>query len=536
MVDADTAAENITGIAAAEVIEERRRIDAEIGVAKRDVTIALQDVAGHWQAELELERTRGRVADVRRRLDVVRERMAQGGVQDADLALMKEQPRYGRARNYLDDVRRRIDEDRDAVGASMTMLLSFDRARYGDALEFPAIAALDGYVASAKADITASLRAALQELGQLAKLRKEAEDAFSAETATFDERYVQARARQAAHGALIKDAETLAHQLEEAEAQESRALERFNASRPAPGGLKDARERLTALVAERFALLTRAAEEVAGRSAETLLARVARDRKPAECVQSLCSWMEGSMIRNPDRTCLDWVTATCGEAGAGWSSLCDAVLKLYRGKIMAGSPSEPGAEAAEELKGWVFGGRERITDNQANRLFARLSDQSVEVMLSAVPRDSIVLTYVSEGQRIAFNRASPGQQASALLELLLRQEAGTLIVDQPEDDLDNRVIMRIVERLRTSKTSRQIIFATHNANLVVNGDADKVVSMVATVAEDRMPEGTTLVRVAVDGAIETPAVREAVTRIMEGGLEAFDLRARKYGVEGTQRP
>ncbi|MHC2086169.1 AAA family ATPase [Methylobacterium sp. CM6244] len=136
---------------------------------------------------------------------------------------------------------------------------------------------------------------------------------------------------------------------------------------------------------------------------------------------------------------------------------------------------------------------------------------------------------------MAFARASPGQQASALLELLLRQEAGTLIVDQPEDDLDNRVIMRIVERIRTSKTSRQIIFSTHNANLVVNGDADKVVTMVSTIAEDRAPEGTTHVRVEVDGAIETPAVRQAVTRIMEGGLKAFDLRARKYGVEGAQR-
>ena len=145
------------------------------------------------------------------------------------------------------------------------------------------------------------------------------------------------------------------------------------------------------------------------------------------------------------------------------------------------------------------------------------------------------LTYVSGRQKIAFSRASPGQQASALLELLLRQEAGTLIIDQPEDDLDNRVIMRIVEGIRMSKSARQIIFATRNANLVVNGDADKVVTMVSTIAEDRQPEGIVHVRVEVDGAIETLDVRRAVTRIMEGGLEAFDLRARKYGVEGAQR-
>ncbi len=93
--------------------------------------------------------------------------------------------------------------------------------------------------------------------------------------------------------------------------------------------------------------------------------------------------------------------------------------------------------------------------------------------------------------------------------------------------------MRVVERIRTSKARRQLIFATHNPNLVVNGDADKVVSMVATIPEDRAPTGSARVKVGVDGAIETPAVRATITTVMEGGLEAFDLRARKYGVEGV---
>jgi len=240
------------------------------------------------------------------------------------------------------------------------------------------------------------------------------------------------------------------------------------------------------------------------------------------------------VIRQSDRGCSDSVTDTCREGGRGWADLCDAVLAAYRAKIMAGSPQEPGQDAIATLNGLVFGGA-GITDNQAGRLYARLTDQAVEVMLSAAPRDSIALTYVSGRQRIAFPRALPGQQASALLELLLRQEAGTLIVDQPEDDLDNRVIMRVVEGIRTSKSARQIIFATHNANLVVNGDADKVVTMASTVAEDREPEGTVRVRVAIDGAIETPDVRREVTRIMEGGLEAFDLRARAYGFDGIQK-
>jgi chromosome segregation protein len=129
-----------------------------------------------------------------------------------------------------------------------------------------------------------------------------------------------------------------------------------------------------------------------------------------------------------------------------------------------------------------------------------------------------------------FEQASPGQQASALLELLLRQSAGTLIIDQPEDDLDNRVIMNIVNLIRTSKSGRQLLFATHNPNIVVNGDADKVIALKAG---KNMPgrEPDPRVQIDVDGAIETPDVRYAITHVMEGGQEAFDLRSRKYNFQ-----
>ena len=169
-----------------------------------------------------------------------------------------------------------------------------------------------------------------------------------------------------------------------------------------------------------------------------------------------------------------------------------------------------------------------VTDRQIGRLYQNLNDTTIGAILAAAPNDFIVMTYVDEGKDIAFSKASPGQQASALLELLLRQSAGTLIIDQPEDDLDNRVIMRIVQLIRTSKNSRQLIFATHNPNIMVNGDADKVVALKAgDPVVGNTPENPR-VELFLDGAIETPPVREAITHIMEGGKDAFDLRSRKY--------
>ena len=117
-----------------------------------------------------------------------------------------------------------------------------------------------------------------------------------------------------------------------------------------------------------------------------------------------------------------------------------------------------------------------LTAQQNRRIYRNVGDAAVSAIVSAVPKDYIVMTYIDEaGREYPFQLASEGQQASALLELLLRQQAGTLIIDQPEDDLDNRIIMNIVDLVRMSKSARQLIFATHNPNIVVNGDADKIV-------------------------------------------------------------
>jgi chromosome segregation protein len=158
---------------------------------------------------------------------------------------------------------------------------------------------------------------------------------------------------------------------------------------------------------------------------------------------------------------------------------------------------------------------------------SNLDDDRLSDIFAAVPRDFIVMNYVDQGREVEFEKASPGQQASALLELLLSQSAGTLIIDQPEDDLDNRVIMQIVNLIRKSKDRRQLLFTTHNPNIVVNGDADKVVALKS--GDTAQTDGR--IQIDVDGAIETPEIRKIITHIMEGGKAAFDLRNRKYNFE-----
>ena len=129
-----------------------------------------------------------------------------------------------------------------------------------------------------------------------------------------------------------------------------------------------------------------------------------------------------------------------------------------------------------------------------------------------------------EQEYIPFEDASAGQQATALLWVLLNQGGPPLIIDQPEDDLDSQIIIKIVEQIWKAKLNRQLIFSSHNANLVVNGDAELVVCCDYRTAGEQSSG-----HIKIEGAIDIPEVREEITKVMEGGQEAFKLRKDKYG-------
>lgn len=128
------------------------------------------------------------------------------------------------------------------------------------------------------------------------------------------------------------------------------------------------------------------------------------------------------------------------------------------------------------------------------------------------------------GDVISFSEASAGQQATALLTVLLNQPGTPLIIDQPEDDIDNRAIEDIIKNIWDAKKKRQLIFTSHNANLVVNGDAELVVC-----CDYRESGNQTRGTIKVEGAIDFKNVRDEITSVMEGGEKAFRLRKDKYG-------
>ena len=127
------------------------------------------------------------------------------------------------------------------------------------------------------------------------------------------------------------------------------------------------------------------------------------------------------------------------------------------------------------------------------------------------------------------DQLSAGQRCTAIFPLLLKLQEGPLIVDQPEDNLDNRhIATNIAPGLMRDKLLRQVAFTSHNANLVVLTDAEHIASFEGSGSEGRIEERGFLV------TSRSPITRQ-VLDILDGGEKALELRQRKYGSTFEQR-
>ena len=142
------------------------------------------------------------------------------------------------------------------------------------------------------------------------------------------------------------------------------------------------------------------------------------------------------------------------------------------------------------------------------------------------PEDDLRIEYsrAGDGQAwTAIKQGSQGQRSAALLAFLLAFGDEPLVLDQPEDDLDNQLIYDlIVRQIRENKLRRQLIVVTHNPNVVVNGDAELVHVLDFTNGQCRVVQA---------GALQQKSVREGVCDVMEGGREAFSRRWARLGRE-----
>ena len=183
-----------------------------------------------------------------------------------------------------------------------------------------------------------------------------------------------------------------------------------------------------------------------------------------------------------------------------------------------------GGQQIENLKRTIEHIRSGL-DNSGTGWFTgrlkKLKPETIRDLKLWFPADDLKITFGLNNQPI--EQGSPGQKTAALLAFILSYGSEPLLLDQPEDDLDNELIYDlIVQQLRETKSRRQIIVVTHNANIVVNGDAEMVLPLKVAGGETHVQN---------PASIQNKKVRQEICAILEGGRKAFEQRYRRIHLE-----
>ena len=215
----------------------------------------------------------------------------------------------------------------------------------------------------------------------------------------------------------------------------------------------------------------------------------------------------GSVARYAER-----LTEALRGSGVQYHLLAPEVARSVSPRELAIAVEANDAPAVAQLAG--------INTDRAQRIINHLSDGGIESVLTAPLDDTVQLSLLDGGTYKPVDKLSVGQRCTAVLPVILSHTERVLIVDQPEDNLDNSFVAdTLVQVLRSRPKKSQMLFATHNPNIPVLGEADAVVHMTSDGRRGEVSHAAPL--------DDSQSVR-AITDIMEGGREAFATRAKFY--------
>ncbi|MDN5762432.1 MAG: AAA family ATPase [Microlunatus sp.] len=339
--------------------------------------------------------------------------------------------------------------------------------------------------------------------------------AISEAIGSFDRRYEEVKRRSSAHQAKLDE-------LAGVEGRRTRAAELLATHKRDRQMLREPlnahaelRSGLIALYIERSDLLSEETTRLTDLSGELIKASISRGQGLTLVEERFRGFIQGSGVRGGKIDQLFSGLRAEIDPLLTW----EVVLSELESLLQLEADAVHTSQTTPNLTRLGF----PLADQQRAR--SRMTaDGWLDLALTPIRDEPLFEYQTKESEFIAFSAASAGQQATALLRVLLAQTGVPLIIDQPEEDLDSQVVQDVVTRIWFAKQKRQLIFASHNANLVVNGDSELVIAFDYRKQGDQSGG-----RVKVEGAIDVPDVRDEITRVMEGGEKAFRLRKAKYG-------
>jgi type III restriction enzyme len=343
------------------------------------------------------------------------------------------------------------------------------------------------------------------------------QDALATAYQEFDTAYEAAKAKSTTHASKLEAFNTLEQQLKSSRTRYISKKNELAAIGNPESKFTQLRGQWHELYRAQSTLLAEQCDRLTALSENQIRATLKRASANDDLSSKVRSVLTGTNIRGAKTENLfESVTSTADPAQT-WESVLkemeSLMLTAMRDTNSFSAPPTPLLSAAG------------FTVPDLEKLARKLTPESWLDLALTPLKDTPVFEYrVRESEYIAFADASAGQQATALLWVLLNEPGPPLVIDQPEDDLDNKVMSQTAEKIWSAKQRRQIIFSSHNANIVVNGDADLLICCDYRVAGE---QSGGLVKL--QGAIDIQDIRHEIAAVMEGGKDAFRLRKDKYG-------
>ncbi len=481
--------------AAFEALQSQRRIEREL-----------------QQGQLELSSLGQRIEQLRNDLK---------GLSDAEQAVLKQQESYVDEETWWSDLSRRAEVHRQALSKLTSDLKNVPALRTPpsgpnlDVLEKARkeFEAVSHEILTRVDEALALLDDRSANMTRIGEIRKEWQQKFDVQQKSYEDAKAKAATDE---GALnqIQEAESRQRNVKENAAAREEDYRQVGSPK---AEYESARAAWTALYAARGDVLEAQCKALTDLSENTIRATLLRGRGLQSVKERLGALLAGTRIRSKKVDDLCEKLLDAGQPVNEWEAVLDELRSLVETNQAA--VNESALPTCPTLCGAAF------TASELQRIASQLTMQDwLDLSLTEL-EDLPVFEYRQrEGEYIKFADASAGQQATALMRVLLNQAGPPLVIDQPEDDLDNQVVIEVVQSIWNAKTRRQLIFSSHNANIVVNGDADLVLCCDYRKSGDQSGG-----QIRLAGAIDMPDIRDEIIAVMDGGPEAFRLRKEKYG-------
>lgn len=223
---------------------------------------------------------------------------------------------------------------------------------------------------------------------------------------------------------------------------------------------------------------------------------------------------------------------------------CNTLVGLYDKRSLKAQRDWLEIDAFDNKKFLTTENLQQLIDKTLGEKLRITKGKNAETVLREIFSDWFNTTYQVEMDGDPIGNMSPGKKALVLLKLLinLAENKCPFLIDQPEDDLDNRSIFdELIPFISQKKIDRQIIIVTHNANVVLGGDAEEVIvaNQNGNNAKNKQYkfeyrtgsiEDDVPIESQADDVLSSRGIQQHICDILEGGEKAFDLRKNKYRI------